>query len=79
MNCRILITAEFFLSELSDFFSFLFLYDNGHASILINQLCRRNVAVHKLQLQQQHKNAAIQSGSLQQHFFFIIWFEIIIV
>ena len=65
MNCRILITAELSLSELSDSFSFLFLYDNGHASIQIIQLSRRNVAVHKLQLQQQHKNAAIHSGSLQ--------------
>ena len=39
----------FSLSELSDSFSFLFLYYNGHASILIDQLSQRNVTVHKLQ------------------------------
>ena len=48
------IEPEFSLSELSDSFSFLFLYYNGHALILIDQLSQRNVTaelvtVHKLQ------------------------------
>ena len=44
-----LLRPEFSLSELFYSFSFLFLYCNGHASILIDQLSQRNVTVHKLQ------------------------------
>ena len=51
-------------------FLILFLYYNGHVSILIDQLSQRNVTAHKLQEQQQRKNAAMQSCSLQQHYFF---------
>ena len=41
--------SEFSLLELSDSFSFLFFYYNGHASMLIDQLSQSNVTVHKLQ------------------------------
>ena len=48
-NAAVTMPPEFFLSELSDSFSVLFLYYNRHASILIDQLSQRNVTVHKLQ------------------------------